>query len=1393
MIEPHDPNQTVDTSSTPSDPLDAGLAAGFGRPGDGPGSVRADLRSRFGSLQPVLLGEAEGESGHIVKPKSDAMPPPEQTGDRYQLSGEIARGGMGAVLRGRDVDLGRDLAVKVLLEKYADRPEVVRRFLEEAQVGAQLQHPGIVPVYDIGRFGERPFFTMKLVKGQTLAALLKERPDPAADRPRLLNIALQVAQTLAYTHAKGVIHRDLKPSNVMVGAFGEVQVMDWGLAKVLAEGGVADEERTAGREHERPEDVTTIRTARSGSAGSGTDTEAGSLLGTPAYMPPEQANGDVALLDRRADVFGLGALLCEILTGQPPYVGRSPEEIRRKAANGDLAEARARLDGCGADGELVTLTIACLSPEAIDRPKDARAVADALTAYLDGVQERLHQAELAEAEARARAAEEAKRRRLTLALAATVLLALTLGGGTWLWLKADRDARQAQVTLDVHDALNQATALREKARTAPVGSAALFAQAREQAQRALALVQSSPADAALRDQVQRLHRELDEEENDRKLIAALDEARLAQAETVAGENRFALERAVPLFRKAFQAYGLTAGKGDAAAAAEYLRQRPAAVREAVSAALDAWLDQVADPKAQVVEPYLDWLKAVGAAVEPDEGWVREFRAARAEKDKEKQRTALEKLARSADMRRLPPHALNHLAWRLIAVQAEASAVQLLRRAWEQYPADFWVNHNLGMALGYSAKPRDLVGAVRYLTAAVALRPDSPGVHYNLGNALAAQKDLAGAIACYQKALELDPKYANAHNNLGSALSAQKDWKGAIASFKQALELDPKNALAHYNLGNALWAQGNLKGAIACFKTALDLDPKDAKAHYNLGVVLFVQGDRKGALERFRKAVDLDSKFALAHNDLGFALFVQGNLKEAIACYTQALKLDPKFALAHINLGKALQAQGDGKGAITCFKKVLDFDPKSAPAYYNLGQALKAQGDLTGAIAFYREALALAPKDAPTHYDLGMALFERGDRKEALEHFHKAVDLDPKDAQAHNNLGYALFVQGDLKEAIACYTQALKLDPKYVLAHNNLGNALKAQGNLAGAMACYRKALDLDPKDAKAHYNLGVVLFVQGDRKGALEHFHKAVDFDPKSALAHNDLGFTLFVEGNLKEAIACYNQALKLDPKFVLAHMNLGDALQAQGDEKGAITCFKKALQLAPKDAKAHAALGLTLLAQGDFKQARAATQQALELMSPDHPRRPLVSRQLHECQRLLELDARLPSILAGDDHPADAAEQLALADLCQRYKKRYAAAARFYQGAFVAQPKLAEEVHNWVRYNAACAAALAGCGQGKDADTLNAKERAQHRQDALDWLRADLALWSKLLNSGKPADLAAVKGRMEHWRNDHTFDGVHNPAALAKLPETERKTWQQFWREVEALHQKASTAEKTP
>ena len=179
--------------------------------------------------------------------------------ERYELVGEIARGGVGEVWKGRDTDLGREVAIKLLRGDLATQhrrccPESC--IVEEAQVGGQLQHPGIVPVYSLGLKDDRPYFAMKLVKGKTFAAALKE----GADRQRMLARFARVCETVAFAHARGVVHRDLKPGNLMIGAYGEVLVLDWGFAKVLQRGGVADE---------RPaKDVTKVATVRSHGEGS---------------------------------------------------------------------------------------------------------------------------------------------------------------------------------------------------------------------------------------------------------------------------------------------------------------------------------------------------------------------------------------------------------------------------------------------------------------------------------------------------------------------------------------------------------------------------------------------------------------------------------------------------------------------------------------------------------------------------------------------------------------------------------------------------------------------------------------------------------------------------------------------------------------------------------------------------------------------------------------------------------------------------------------------------------------------------------------------------------------------------------------------------------------------
>jgi serine/threonine-protein kinase len=1016
MNQPNDPNRTVDVPSVPADSLDVGLAAGFGRPADSPGSVLAGLRESLGALPPVLLKEAEGESAHIIQPKTDAMPPSEQTGDRYQLQGEIARGGMGAVLRGHDVDLGRDLAVKVLLEKHAHRPEVARRFIEEAQIGGQLQHPGVVPVYDIGRFGERPFFTMKLLKGQTLGAQLGERADPAADRPRFLAIALQVAQTLAYAHAKGVIHRDLKPANVMVGAFGEVQVMDWGLAKVLAEGGVADEERAASRQHQRV-DETQIRTARStGSAGGlGTETEAGSLLGTPAYMPPEQANGDVALLDRRADVFGLGAILCEVLTGKPPYVGRSAEEVRRKAANGDLADATARLDGCGADADLIALTKTCLSPEAIDRPRDAQAVADGLATYLNGAQERAQAAERERAVAVARASEERRRRRVQLALAASVLALLMLGGlGTAYYLqqRAERDRQRIEQAAAFERVVGHAVTLRDQAVAHPEDVSRW--------QVALVAVEQAEVgdDATARDRLVTMHSEikagLAAAERDRTLLDRLVEIRSAEADDPGGSATDAA------YAAAFREAGIDLVRLTPAEAGAKIMARPASVVPGLTAAIDDWAAIRRGKRKNAAGAAQ--LTAVARIADPDP-WRSELRTALDQADKEARLTALQALAKTAKFEELGPISLHLLGSALNADGDSALAESVLRKAQQRHPGDVWVNYDLGAVLG-KLQRRD--EAIRFYTVARALRPETAHV---LAHALDSRGDTDEAIGVF---CDLVARRPTEMRHLG-CLSATIGGHGqsrevaaalepAVAAIREAVRLKPDDAAAHACLGKALRIQGKLEEAIAEIRTVKRLEPNRTIANG-----IRATGQNWG-LQRLVFAISdtPDQLITRLSFDLGNALRDQGKLDQAIAAYQEAIGVTPNYYAAYSALVPVLKAQGKLDETVAAYREAVRLKPDDAEAYFRLGGLFQAQRDFAGALAQYRKGHELGSEQPGWKYPSAQWLAD-------LEFLRVVFEgqAPPKDNNERLRLAQMCEERKWLADAARLTAAALENDPKLV--------------------------------------------------------------------------------------------------------------------------------------------------------------------------------------------------------------------------------------------------------------------------------------------------------------------------------------------------------------------------
>jgi serine/threonine-protein kinase len=495
------------------------------------------------------------------------------------------------------------------------------------------------------------------------------------------------------------------------------------------------------------------------------------------------------------------------------------------------------------------------------------------------------------------------------------------------------------------------------------------------------------------------------------------------------------------------------------------------------------------------------------------------------------------------------------------------------------------------------------------------------------------------------------------------------------------------------------------------------------------------------------------------------------------------------ALAEKPSARLLLAFGEwlreaGADVVPFLERVHGEYPGDFWANFALGNLLvvKNPGE---SLRYLQAALALRPQAATVYDSLGIALLMEQRPDEAIKHFRQALHLDPEFASAHNSLGVALKASGRPDEAVAHFRHALRSDPQRAEFHTNLGSALVAQGQPDEALEHLRQALNLDPRLPEAHAHLCFVLKARGGLKAVIAHYRQVLQGDPEFAPAHANLGIALTDAGQVEEAVARFRTALRIDPELATAHYNLALVLSSQGQYAEAALHLQRSVANAPKFGQAHGLLGKALLALGRFRDARDATRRSLDLFPPGHSRRPVVERQLQRCEDLLALEARLPAVLRGETRPIDAADRLRFAEVCL-LTKRFADAARLFEKAFTDRPQLADDVQAAHRYNAACAAALAGGGQGADGDKLSTSERARWRQQARAWLQADLAVWAGKLESGTAADRAQVKTLMRHWQADADLAGLREPGALAKLSTEERGEWLALWKEVGALLKRA-------
>ena len=1002
-----------------------------------------DTPRRFSVESPALGTEGEanerndvGESATLPASNSDTVeststprPVTGRPGDyatflpvdqaHYILDREIARGGMGRIRVARDRRLRRDVAVKEIL--HADSATALR-FEREVRITARLQHPSIVSVHEAGRWpsGE-PFYAMKLVTGRSLDEVISSAKS-LEERLALLPNVLAIADAIAYAHGERVIHRDLKPKNVLVGAFGETVVIDWGLAKDLAD--------------------TSIESVDSGGhTSSGSETEVGEVIGTPAYMPPEQAEGKP--VDERADVYSIGAILDHLLSGRPPYTGSNSLAIIIAVREGPPVPLAKRQPGVPPD--LLAIVERAMARDISARYPSARELAEDLRRYQTGQLVGAHRYSLGQLLRR-----WMRKYRTALSVAGVALVVLVVVA----IVAVQRIVHSQRLELESrHDAETlmdfMLVDLREKLE--PIGKLDILEEA---ARKSVAYydrrIEADPRKRAI------AHINLGDVLAKSQSDGALAQYREAFAifETLGARDPAGWRAQWDRARIRHLVGDALLARGDAAGALEQY-QSSLAIQEAVDThdprLLGVTRQRIGDVHFSLGE-HSAALDDFRASLVIFEGLVA-------------------KSPDRIDAQRDVSVSRNKLADVLVARGESDAAIAELRSS-------------LAIVTRIRDQDPSNAGAQRDLAVG----------HTKLGDHLAARGDLTSALEEYRAGLEIDQALAvqdptNADrkrdvaislDQIGIALAASGDSVGALVNYRASMairevlarqastNIDRKRELAisHQHVGEVLERQGDTDGALAEYRASLalrevvamqpsteraDRQREVAASRDRIGEVLRTRGDKTGALQEFRSALALregivatdptnqrrQRDLSLSHDRVGDMALAQGDTSAALASYRASLAIrealaasDPNSAnrqrdvsFSHSSRGNVLFTLDDKLAALSHIRKSLaifeglaatdpanvDWKRSVAVMQNKVGDVLLATGDTADALAQYRASLALVEvlrakdptntdwqADAATGFEkVGDALFARGDKASARAQYRLGLAIADK--------------------------------------------------------------------------------------------------------------------------------------------------------------------------------------------------------------------------------------------------------------------------------------------------------------------------------------------------------------------------------------------------------------
>jgi eukaryotic-like serine/threonine-protein kinase len=1144
-------------------------------------------------------------------------------GGRYVTLSKLGMGGMGVVWKCHDQHLRRLAAVKFPKPGVVWNARARQRLAREARRTAGLNHPGIVSVYEFDESDpDRPFYVMRLVLGDTLQDRVRAHFAAGGGRHgrrELVQLLVSVCEAVAYAHAHHVWHRDLKPGNVKVGEFGEVTVLDWGLLKVHQAGAPEPEPGAPAL----PASGQTTETPANAPGGTPPDGSSSGVVGSLAYMPPEQARGES---DPRSDLFSLGAILYEILTGRPPYApepGESPAALFERVQAARFARPR-KAGGRSVPRALEAVCLKALAPRPADRYGSAEELAADLRRWL--------------ADEPVRAGREWPHdkllrliRRHTAVAALLALVAIGLVAGLWgRQLDLAARAREADRELGEIDALVAAGDL-DQARTALVALEARLhgpeglRGPRERARRTLEQVEArSRLDREIQVRIPEFHRLADEAEY--HLLGAY--WTLLPHEDPEGSRRIgykhprdaALDRGVTAAREALSMYGLP----DPAAAIQRLREAGLAegtfgqLRQRAGEVLFLWAlaverlaqggppDRHADARREAVG-LLEAAERCGNTSASLYRCRADFRAHLGDE-------AGAAADRAAGERKPDATFLDHhlRGARHARKKEYEPAIQAFQRALAIRYRDYWTLYRLAKTLelyGTSRNDPVYLGQAEALFATCAgLRPDDPTASNNRGDVLKQLRRFEDAAAMFEKVLEVDPGYLMAWGNLTLAHAERKDPAAAEAVLRRFTEhpgIDRTQPLARREQARVLAYVGlayervkSYPQANAYASRALELQPDFVQALRNRAIARENLGRLPEAAADIGRAIDLRPEDGELYYVRGNVLAGQRHYPDAVQSYDRAIELAPKLLDAWYNRGVVLRRLKRYEEAFRDQTHVIRSQPTYLLAYHERALIQAARGQFRGAADDLDALLALQPNDAPAlvlrgkvHGDLGKDL-ERSERD-----LTRAIDLDPKAPDAFRSRGLTRSRARNWDGAIADYRQYLRLAPDApdtASILNDIGIAYQNLDQMDEALRALGEAIALAPRPAYL-CNRGYIHLERGDLDRAAADFEEAIRRD---RTLHRAWGLRTQVRLRQEDwagAIADLNRAEQLVPGYYEMFVFRGLAYYAVGDAAAARKDWARVVKDRPDHVRGKFCRGGLLLLDGRPLEAVEGLGLALE------------------------------------------------------------------------------------------------------------------------------------------------------------------------------------------------------